>query len=311
MYYIYELWNTETKEPIYVGYAKHDRQSCRPRHEDHIHEAIKYKNSNCESKKNLNMYKIHVLLQLIEKNVEIEYKFPYTQISYDEACEREKELISLYGRRLLGTGTLTNIDAGGQGGRELTEETKKKISDALKGRESHLKGKSVGPYGNDRKLAIKKGIEQFNNSNRGKQVRKIAGQNQKGKTAWNKGKTKDTCASVAKYVESKKGTSRPDMIGNVPWNKGKTKEDDNRLKQISESKKGSVPWNKGKTLETKNKSYEEIYGYEKAQQMKEARKNTAWINNGSENKKINLSDINSWLETGWVRGRLIPKRKNK
>lgn len=308
MYYIYELWNPIDNEPIYVGYGKHNRQTIQPRYKDHIREAIKYKNNQIKNIKKLNMYKIHVILQLIEKNIDIEYRFPYENLTYEEVCEKEKELIEYYGRRCIKTGSLTNIDAGGRGGRELTQETKKKISDALKGRESHSKGKSVGPYTDERKLAIKKGVKKFNSSNTGKKIRKVAGEKQKGKTAWNKGKTKDTCESVAKYAESKKGKPRPDMIDNVPWNKGKTKENDQRLKQLSEDRKGITPWNKGKTLDTKDKSYEEIYGYEKAEQMKAARKNTAWINNGIENKKIKLDDLDEWNNLGWVRGRLMSKR---
>ena len=70
----------------------------------------------------------------------------YSDISYDEALNLEMNLIELYGRRTLGTGTLVNIDRGGRGaagyhqspevianrvakirGRSPSEETKEKL----------------------------------------------------------------------------------------------------------------------------------------------------------------------------------------
>jgi hypothetical protein len=309
MYYIYELWNPIDNEPIYVGYGKHNRKTTQPRYKDHIREAIKYKNNQIKNIKKLNMYKIHVILQLVEKEIDIEYRFPYENLTYNEACEKERKLIEFYGRRCIKTGRLTNIDAGGRGGRILTEETKIKMSEAHKGKPSHLKGQKLGSYSKERCEAISKGIKIFNDSEKGKEIRKNSNEKKKGKTAWNKDKTKETCEKVAKYAESKKGKPRPDMIGKTPWNAGKTKETDLRLAKMSNTMKGKSSWNKGLTLNTKGKSYEEIYGVEKSIQMKESRRNTAWINNGQENKKIKIDELQDWNNKGWVRGRLMPKRK--
>jgi len=309
MYYIYELWNPIDNEPIYVGYGKHNRKTVQPRYKDHIREAIKYKNNQIKNIQKLNMYKIHVILQLIEKNIDIEYRFPYENLTYEEACVKEKELIEYYGRRCIKTGSLTNIDAGGRGGRILTEETRKKISKAHKGKPSHLKGQKLGSYSNERREAISEGVQRFNDSEKGKEIRKRSNEKKKGKPSWNKGKTKENCERVAKYAESKKGKSRPDMIRKTPWNKGKTKETDTRLANVSKTMKDNIPWNKGLTLESKGKTYEEIYGFEKAKKMKESRRNTAWINNGQENKKIKIDEIQDWNNKGWVQGRLMPKRK--
>lgn len=54
----------------------------------------------------------------------------------DAAFQIERNLISHYGRRDIGTGILANHTDGGEGasGVAISEETKKKISDALKGR---------------------------------------------------------------------------------------------------------------------------------------------------------------------------------
>jgi hypothetical protein len=309
MYYIYELWNPIDNEPIYVGYGKHNRQTVQPRYKDHIREAVRYKNNQIKNIKKLNMYKIHVILQLIEKNIDIEYRFPYENLTYEEACEKEKELIEYYGRRCINTGKLTNIDSGGRGGRILTEETRRKISKTHKGRPSSLKGQKLGSYSSERCAAISEGVKRFNDSDKGKEIRKNANEKKKGKPSWNKGKTKETCERVAKYAESKKGKPRPDMIGKTPWCKGKTKETDHRLAKLSIIMKGKEPWNKGLTLDTKGKSYEDIYGIDKAKQMKESRRNTAWINNGRENKKIKIDDLEDWKNKGWIRGRIMPKRK--
>jgi hypothetical protein len=57
-------------------------------------------------------------------------------LSWEDACEKEKEFISLYGRIDLGTGTLANMTDGGDGtiGIVFTKERKNKISKILKGR---------------------------------------------------------------------------------------------------------------------------------------------------------------------------------
>jgi hypothetical protein len=41
-------------------------------------------------------------------------------LSWEEACEKEIELIEMYGRRKLGEGTLVNLTEGGQGGATMT-----------------------------------------------------------------------------------------------------------------------------------------------------------------------------------------------
>jgi hypothetical protein len=78
-------------------------------------------------------------------------------LSEEEANRKEVEFILLYGRRDLGTGTLVNMTAGGEGsvgykhteearkkmsdgnrGKKRTDETRKKISDAYKGNTNSL-----------------------------------------------------------------------------------------------------------------------------------------------------------------------------
>lgn len=56
-------------------------------------------------------------------------------LTWEEACEKEKEFIKLYGRRDKGKGTLANLTDGGDGmlGYVASEESRAKISKAKKG----------------------------------------------------------------------------------------------------------------------------------------------------------------------------------
>ena len=58
-------------------------------------------------------------------------------LSWEMACELEELMILEYGRRDLGTGTLVNLTAGGDGAKNPSIETRRKLSDASKGRK-HL-----------------------------------------------------------------------------------------------------------------------------------------------------------------------------
>ena len=59
----------------------------------------------------------------------------HENLEWEEACRIEKELISFYGRKDLGTGILRNLTDGGEGvqGVIFSEETIKKLSESHKG----------------------------------------------------------------------------------------------------------------------------------------------------------------------------------
>jgi hypothetical protein len=56
----------------------------------------------------------------------------YNNISWEEACKKEIELIKFYGRKDLEEGTLCNMTDGGDGVSNLNKESRKKISDKIK-----------------------------------------------------------------------------------------------------------------------------------------------------------------------------------
>lgn len=64
-------------------------------------------------------------------------------LDWEEACKIERELITFYGRKDLGTGILRNLTDGGEGscGVVMSEETKAKISKAVSGENHPLYGK--------------------------------------------------------------------------------------------------------------------------------------------------------------------------
>ena len=108
-------------------------------------------------------------------------------LSWNDACIKEIEFIALYGRRDLGKGTLCNLTDGGDGslgiihsqeyrnklskilkekahwkGKNLSKETKEKISENLKGR---YRGKESPHYGKSRPQELVDRIAEMNRGN--------------------------------------------------------------------------------------------------------------------------------------------------
>jgi len=89
-------------------------------------------------------------------NLGYEIEIIIDDLTWEHACQKEKELIKLYGRKDLNLGSLVNMTDGGEGSYNVSPESRKKRSDALKNREFSIdhknkireskKGKSLSEY---------------------------------------------------------------------------------------------------------------------------------------------------------------------
>ncbi len=111
MAYLYKHIRLDNNEPFYIGIG-----------EDSIKNQGKYKRANS---KNRNKFWKNIVNKTLYK-VEILFE----NLTWEEACFKEIELIKLYGRRDLGTGILCNLTDGGEGiiGFKYSEKIKQKMS---------------------------------------------------------------------------------------------------------------------------------------------------------------------------------------
>lgn len=308
MYYVYILKSPISGLPFYVGVGKENRRSNVKREHSHIIEAKKFKEGKVN--KGANKHKLNTILSILDQGYDVAIEIISSPSFNDEKCAfaKEIELIAHYGRRDMGTGILTNMTDGGEGRVNPSLEQRLHQSKITKGKVSPLKGKKVGPYSEERKLSQKEKMK-ITRSLLTDEERLKRHENRSnacsGKVPWNKGKTASTDVRVAIYTDARKGKKRPNNEKFVPWCKGKTKETDSRLANISKSNKGKLSPFKGKPSGKKGMTYEEIYGFEVSEKMKETRRNTAWVTNGLLTKKIKIDEIQTYLDNGWIRGRTM------
>jgi len=104
-----------------------------------------------------------------------------------------------------------------------------------------------------------------------------------GKTAWNRGLTKETHPSIKKASEKISGENST-LLGKEPWNKGLTKATDERVQRgaekMADTKRGGtkiIPWNKELTKETDPRVAKNAEGTSKTRQVLFAQgKLTTW-----------------------------------
>ena len=112
---VYQHRRLDTNEVFYVGIGKTIKRAYTKKfRNDHWHSVVK-----------LHGYEVDVL---------------FTDITWEEACQKEIELIKKYGRADLNEGSLVNKTDGGDGNNNLifTEEHKRKISQSHKGNKYSL-----------------------------------------------------------------------------------------------------------------------------------------------------------------------------
>jgi hypothetical protein len=123
MGYLYRHIRLDKNEPFYIGIGGFDSKE-----KDGSYTRAYTKYSRNKHWKN------------IFNSTDYEVQIIFDDLTLEEAFEKEKEFIYLYGRKDLGTGTLVNMTNGGEGGcgRKHTQESKDKMSKSQTGKKHNL-----------------------------------------------------------------------------------------------------------------------------------------------------------------------------
>lgn len=123
VFYVYIYVDPTTKQPFYVGKGKNHRYLPK-RHLNDV-----------------NTFLVNVLNKIGVDNVKI--AFAKMSLTERDALKLEKTLVEKFGRRIVGTGTLTNITAGGRGsyGRPFSQKSREKLSKSRTGFHHNAKTK--------------------------------------------------------------------------------------------------------------------------------------------------------------------------
>lgn len=176
-----------------------------------IKRAFDIKNRNNNYWKNI-VKKHEYVVEIIEDN-----------LTWKDACEKEKYWIKFYGRRDLNEGTLVNMTDGGEGQNNPSEDTRKK----LKYEKTEEHKQKLRTY----QLGVKQSSETIN-----KRISNGFHKTENYKLKMSQSLSGDK--NPMKKEENKKKLRKPKPP--------RTKE---HSKKISESKKGKPTWNKGVKLE--------------------------------------------------------------
>ena len=182
MHYYTYAYLREDRTPYYIGKGQGNRAYRR-------------------SKKRINPPKDKSRIILLKQN-----------LTEEEAFKHEKYMIAVFGRKDLGTGILHNRTDGGEGGsgRVLSEETRRKLSDANRGKNHPNYGKTTSLETKAKMSASKKNMS---DETRAKYSAANTGENHPfyGKT--------HSPETRAKYSAARKGKNNP-MYGKKWWNDG-------------------------------------------------------------------------------------------
>jgi hypothetical protein len=132
MAYIYKHTRLDTQEVFYIGIGSDNTG--------------KYKRAHIKSNRSIYWKKI-------VNKCGYEIAIILDNLTWEEACEKEKELIKLYGRKDLNEGSLINMTDGGEGQFNPSSETREKLRQSQLGRkqtQEHIDKKIQGQLGKKR-----------------------------------------------------------------------------------------------------------------------------------------------------------------
>lgn len=122
-YYLYRHIRPDKNEVFYIGMGCYQKK-------------WKYERANCFKSRNKHWKNIVALCNNIFK-IEI----VLDNLTKEQAIQKEKEFIGLYGRADLKQGTLCNFTDGGEGAFNMNQDSRSKISKAKKGSNNPMYGK--------------------------------------------------------------------------------------------------------------------------------------------------------------------------
>jgi hypothetical protein len=114
MAYVYRHIRLDKNQPFYIGIGSDNKNY--------------YRANRVDSR--------NIMWNRIADKTDYEVEILMDNLSWEDACKKEKEFIKLYGRINTNSGTLANLTDGGDGsvGYIPTEETRKKLSESGKGK---------------------------------------------------------------------------------------------------------------------------------------------------------------------------------
>ena len=163
----------------------------------------------------------------------------------EEAFKHEIYMIAVFGRKDLGTGILHNRTDGGDGssGVVVSEETKRKMSKARKGKSfSEEHKRKISEAKKNQTEETRKKISQANSGRcYSEEQRKLRSERAKGR--------KHTEETKKKMSEKRKGrVLSEETKQKIREALSGVKRSEKTKKKISEVTKGRIPWNKGKSM---------------------------------------------------------------
>ena len=219
MHYYTYAYLREDKTPYYIGKGKGNRE---------------YKRSRNDIRPPKDKSRVIYLKQ---------------NLTEEEAFKHEIYMIAVFGRKDLGTGILRNKTDGGEGvsGRILSQESRRKISEANKGNTNCL-GKTHSEESRKKMSESQKGNTKMLGKTHSEETKRKMSDSSKGNTNW-LGKTHSE-ETKRKMSETKKNPSEETRRKLSEAQKGNTKmlgktHSEETKRKMSASSKGKKCWNDG------------------------------------------------------------------